>query len=170
MEFLTGEKAQERAAHTTGRSGYPLVGAPGYEVRRLVFANSPGFTYFAKARDIVASLGYFDWCLLWVVRTETRPSMENLHIYYRLRQSYGDRSMVHERPGLLAQRAETADLMSFLHVGLMSGWEMYLVTSHDHGRVFVSAEGYFDLSTKIAPAGEAEGEKEHAEAPLPATE
>lgn len=158
MEFLTIEATKQRVAHTLGRSGFPVMGGPGYEVRRLLFGDAPGSKYFLRAREILLSLGHFEWCLLWVVRTDSRPTMENLHLYYRLRNSYGDRSMVHDRPALLASRNETADLMSFLHLGLLSEWEMYLVTSHDHGRAFVSSAGYVDLCTKNA-AETCEGEQ-----------
>ncbi|HLK58595.1 MAG TPA: hypothetical protein VKU00_18640, partial [Chthonomonadaceae bacterium] len=91
---------------------------------------------------------YFDWCLLWVVLTEVWPSSENLHLYYRLRQSYGDHEHIQDRPALLALRHEEVDLVSFVHLGMLFGWEMYLLTSHDYGRGFISHDGFIDLTVR----------------------
>ena len=157
MKFLTNEEARTRAARTLGANGHPVLPIPGCELRREVFEKEPGYTYFARAREIVSSLDYFDWCLLWVVLTEVWPSNENLHLYYRLRESYGNRDQVGDQPGLVALHHEEVDLVTFVHLGMMFGWEMYLVTSHDYGRAFISRDGYFELSSNTPSTNGAKG-------------
>jgi hypothetical protein len=41
---------------------------------------------------------------------------------------------------------EEVDLITFVHLGMMFGWDMYLVTSHDYGRAFISHDGFFEVS------------------------
>ena len=66
------------------------------------------------------------------------PSSENWHLYYRLRQSHSDHRLIHEAPGHLFLEFEEADLVSFLEVGLIAGWDMHLIPTVGYGRVFVS--------------------------------
>ena len=150
MKFLTEEEAKERAAGTLGPKGHPVLPIPGHELRREVFGNSPDHSYFARAKEIVNALEPFDWCLLWVVLTDVWTSNENLHLYYRLRESYGNRDQVEDRPAILALQHETVDLVTFVHLGMLFGWEMYLVTSSDYGRARVSHDGWFELSSGSA--------------------
>ena len=153
MKFLTKEEAARRVADALGTDGLPVVPVPGCESRTVPFEDEPGHKHYALAEEIVAGLGPFDWCLLWVVLTGVWPSCENLHLYYRLRQSYGDLNDVHDRPALLALRHEEVDLVSFLNLGMLFGWEMYLVTSHDYGRAFVSHDGAFVVSKTTTVGG-----------------
>jgi hypothetical protein len=48
-------------------------------------------------------------------------SSENWHLYYRLRQSYGDHRLIEEAPVHLFLEHETYDLISFLQIGLAAG-------------------------------------------------
>lgn len=144
MQFLTTSEAQNRMGSSLTAAGIPVFPLPGQVVKRVSFENLPGYAYFSQAKDLIDGLQPYDWCLYWVVLTEVWSSNENLHLYYRLRESYGDRDLVDARPVLYAQRHETADLVSFLHLGMLFGWEAYLVTSHDYGRAFLSHDGYYD--------------------------
>ena len=146
MKFLTAEEAKSRIAHTLGDDGWPVISIPKCPLRHEAFEDAPGYTYFAKARQIVAALGHFQWCLLWVSLTDVWPSNENLHLYYRVRESYGDRDQVEDRPALIAMQHEEVDLVTFVHLGMMFGWDMYLVTSHDYGRAFISHDGFFEVA------------------------
>jgi hypothetical protein len=71
--------------------------------------------------------------LLWVKEFGTFPSTENLHLYYRLRQSYSDRRLLHEAPGHFFLEHEAADLETFLLVGIVNGWEMHLFPELAYG-------------------------------------
>jgi hypothetical protein len=61
-----------------------------------------------------------------------------LHLYYRLRQSYSDWRLLHEAPGHLFLKHEAVDLVSFLEVGILAGWDMHLLPTNGYGRAFVS--------------------------------
>ena len=148
MRFLDQEEVKILISKTLGADGRPSVPGPAQQGKRVAFEADPGYSYYARAKEVLEALGYFDWCVLWVVLTEVWPSNENLHLYYRLRQAYGDLEYVDRKPALMALRHESADLLSFLHLGMLFGWEMYLVTSHDEGRAFVSHDGWFEVSTQ----------------------
>jgi hypothetical protein len=49
------------------------------------------------------------------------PSSENWHIYYKLRQSYGDHHSLAEAPGHLFLEHEAEDLASFLQLAMLNG-------------------------------------------------
>src|SRR6266511_2629955 len=65
------------------------------------------------SRCIESALQPRQSCLLWVTDSGIFPSNENQHLYYRLRQSYGDLRLLHEAPGHLCldyERPEVATL------------------------------------------------------------
>ena len=64
--------------------------------------------------------------LLWIKEFGTFPSTENLHLYYRPRQSHSDQRLLDEAPGHFFLEHEDADLETFLLVGIVNGWEMHL--------------------------------------------
>ena len=150
---MTNEEARTWASRLLSpddSSLYPQVPAPGHASLRYEFEREPGHRLFYLAREVVRALGPFHDCLLWATETGVWPSNENLHLYYRLRNSYGDHHTVEERPGTLVLEHEAVDLVSFVHLGMLFGWDMLLLTSHDYGRVFVSHDGWFELS-EITP-------------------
>jgi hypothetical protein len=71
-------------------------------------------------------------CLLWVKAVGTL-SAENLHLYYRLRQSYGDQRLLREAPGHLFLEHEDADLASFLQLGIVNAWDMHVFPELAYG-------------------------------------
>jgi hypothetical protein len=90
-------------------------------------------------------------CLLWVSEWGVWPSSENWHLYYRLRQSYGDHRLLHGAPGHLLLDYEEADLVSFLELGILNGWDMHLLPVLNYGgtdtaRAFVSHDEWVALS------------------------
>jgi hypothetical protein len=97
------------------------------------------------AERLVDLVDYFDWCVLWVTQTEVWAGSEDLHLYYTVRRSFGERSEVEERPAQRFLRHELPDVVSFVHLGMLNGWDMLLVTSHDYGRVFISHDGWAEL-------------------------
>jgi hypothetical protein len=74
------------------------------------------------------------------------PSSENWHLYYRLRQSYGDQRLINEAPGHLFLDFEASDLVTFLQVGILAGWDLHLVPSEGYARAFVSHDEWFALA------------------------
>ena len=68
---------------------------------------------FHIARWIAQNLTYRQPTLLWITEWGIWPSSENWHLYYRLRQSYGDLRLLPEAPGHLFLEHEAEDLASF---------------------------------------------------------
>jgi len=73
-------------------------------------------------------------------------SSENLHLYYRVRQSYGDLRLLPEAPGHLFLSYEAADLVTFLQGGILCGWDMHLVPTVGYARAFVSHDEYVEFA------------------------
>lgn len=85
-------------------------------------------------------------CLLWISDWGVWESSENWHLYYRLRQSYGDYRLIEEAPGHLFLEFETNDLISFLQLGLIAGWDMHLLPTQGYGRTFISHDGWIKFA------------------------
>ena len=75
---------------------------------------------FAIARWIANSLTYRRPTLVWIPEWGIWESSENLHLYYRLRNSYGDLRLLHEAPGHLFLGHESEDLASFLQIAMLN--------------------------------------------------
>jgi hypothetical protein len=103
-------------------------------------------------RFVEATLHPRHHCLLWVTAWGIWESSENWHLYYRLRQSYGDVRLIEEAPGHLFLNHESHDLVSFLQVGLSAGWDMHLLPAGGYGRAFVSHDGWIEFAMVEAGA------------------
>jgi hypothetical protein len=90
----------------------------------------------------------FDQCLLWVENPMIWPSSNNLHLYYRLRQSYGDNRLIDQTPGHLFLRHEQSDLTSFIHIGMLFGWDMHVVPQRGDFRLSFSHHACVDIGVK----------------------
>lgn len=133
----------------------------GFQFVRLEFPTSVNrLTWFCRL--IERKLQPRKHCLLWVTSWGVWESSENWHLYYRLRQSYGDFRLLEEAPGHLFLEFETHDLASFLQVGMIAGWDMHLLPSEGYGRAFVSHDGWFKLA--LADAVELEETRAELEA------
>lgn len=97
-------------------------------------------------RFVEAELQPRNHCLLWVSGWGVWESSENWHLYYRLRQSYGDHRLLEDAPGHLFLGYETHDLVSFLQIGIAAGWDMHLLPSEGYGRVFISHDGWVEFA------------------------
>ena len=100
----------------------------------------------AFARHIVSATEYFDDCLMWVVEWGIWPSSENLHLYYKLRQSYGERTLLLETPGHFFLGHERSDLASFVQLAVLFGWGFHLLTFPANHWTFVSHDEYLVVS------------------------
>lgn len=87
----------------------------------------------------------WDRCLLWVTTHGVWQACENWHLYYRLRQSYGDLRLIQDAPAHLFPQPESHDLVSFVQVALGAGWDFYLLTDADYRRIFVSHGEFVDF-------------------------
>jgi hypothetical protein len=120
----------------------------------LSFEHSVGRSY-ALAQGLLTVVGSFDVCLLWVTEFGVWPSMENRHLYYRLRESYQNRDSLAEAPGHLFGRYEISDAVSFLDVTLRCGWGGYLV-SNGGGCLFFSHDSWLGMPAALSASEEIE--------------
>ena len=81
----------------------------------------------------------------WVTEWGIWGSSENWHLYYKLRQSYGDLRLLHEAPGHLFLGHEPEDLASFLQLAMLNGWGGYILTEADYVNAFFSHDEYIDF-------------------------
>ena len=86
--------------------------------------------------------------LLWITEWGIWPSSENWHLYYKLRQSYGDHRLLQESPGHLFLGHETEDLSSFLQIAMLDGWGGYVLTQANYVNAFFSHDEYIDFFAK----------------------
>ena len=76
-------------------------------------------------------------CLLWITDWGIFPSNENQHIYYRLRQSYGDFRLLHEAPGHLCLEYERAEVVTLVQLCVLFGWDVHLIPVAGFARAFI---------------------------------
>src|SRR5215467_14592245 len=106
------------------QAGKPERPIPGWHhVRRDTPPAHMKLTWFC--RHLERSLQPRTDCLLWV--TDWGIWEENLHLFYRLRQSYGEPRLLHEAPGHYFLDYEGPDLVSLLELSILCGWDVHLL-------------------------------------------
>lgn len=120
---------------------------PDNQVERFAYPTEPHRVFYL-AHWIAASLTYQMPTLLWVTEWSIWPSSENWHLYYKLRQSYGDLRLLHEAPGHLFLGHEAEDLSSFLQIAMLNGWGGYILTQADYVNAFFSHDEYIEFFAK----------------------
>jgi len=150
MRFLTDKEAQDwckgRNPPFLDEHDNPLQWPAKFQVLRFVYAREPAGRLFWIGQVLAEALEYWDEAILWVVLSGVWGSSENTHLYYRIRQSYGDQRHLDQAPAHLALRHESEDLTTLLHLCMMFGWEVFLFTGHDHVRVFLSHDEYGEIA------------------------
>jgi hypothetical protein len=124
MRFYTKDECEE---WLRGRDRVRPDQTAGIAVERIGYPPEP-HKFFYFAHWIATSMTYRMPTLLWVTEWSIWPSSENWHLYYRLRQGYGDRTLLHETPGHLFLEHEAEDLASFLQIAMLNGWGGYVLT------------------------------------------
>lgn len=104
---------------------------------------------FGVAHWMATSFTFRMPTLLWITEWSIWPSSENLHLYYRLRQTYGDHRLLHEAPGHLFLEYETEDLATFLQVAMLNGWGGYMLTQAGYVNAFFSHDEYIDFFAEV---------------------
>jgi hypothetical protein len=100
-------------------------------------------TWFCEHLEF--SLRPRETCLLWV--TGWGIFHENLHLYYKMRQSYGDHQLLHEAPGHLFLNYESADLVSFIQTAIICGWDAHLIPTIGYSRAFISHDEFVEFAS-----------------------
>src|SRR5215467_12367126 len=101
MRFLTVEEAKSRCGEIVRLDS---AGRPVRPDREALYARAPlpGIPELTSfCRQLEQSLQPREACLLWVTDWGIWTSSENWHLYYRLRQSYGEQRLLDEAPGHL---------------------------------------------------------------------
>lgn len=125
------------------------VPAPQQEPRwpTLDFSTELPISRLVPLADLLTqAVGPWESALLWITEWDVWTSSRNLHLFYRLRQSYGEMRLLEEAPGHLFLDYEKADLASFLQITLFNGWDAYLATSHDYARLFIDHDSGAEIS------------------------
>jgi hypothetical protein len=99
------------------------------------------------ARRLEHLLAPWSGVLFWPTAWSIWPSSENWHIYYRLRQSYGDFRLIDEAPGHLFLESEAGDLVSFLQLGITFGWDIHVIDDERRLRIFLSHDEWVAISS-----------------------
>ena len=145
MQVLTNEEA---AAWARGRTLLmPFGDRPERQPRlpSLRFAlPQPAHRLFAFSSYVASAITSGDSCLVWITEYGVWPSNENTHLYYRLRESYGDHRLLHEAPAHLCLKHEAADLITVLQLALLFGWDAYLLPESDHVAAFCSHDEFVE--------------------------
>jgi len=149
MRFLTKEESRGwcggNPPHLDDR-GHPVQWPAKFQALRFIYTHEPAGRLFWLSQRLIAALDYWDEALLWVVLSGVWASSENTHLYYRLRQSYGDQRHPDQAPGHVALRHEGGDITTFLHLCMMFGWEAFVFPDRDYGRLFVSHDEYGEIA------------------------
>ncbi len=84
-------------------------------------------------------------CLLWATEWGVWPSSENWPLYYRLRERYGDSQQLTNAPALLFNDGEADDLVNFIQIAVISGWDFCLMPDSDHVWIYVSHDEWVEF-------------------------
>ena len=144
MHFLTLAETRSRCGGivTLDERGWPR-----YPSAEQVYARAPfpGLTELTSyCQYLERSLRPREACLLWVTAWDIWGS-QNWHLYYRLRQSYGELRTLGDAPGHLFLDYESADLVSFLEVGMLCGWDMHVIPIVGYNRALVSHDEFVEF-------------------------
>jgi hypothetical protein len=140
MRFYTKDECEE---WLRGRERMKPDAIPGIHKAHVHYpASAGGILYLAHW--ISGSLTYRDPALVWITEWDICGGC-NWHLYYKLRQSYGDLRLLHEAPGHLFLGHESEDLASFLQVAMLNGWGGYILTHIDYANAFFSHDEYIDF-------------------------
>ena len=157
MRFYTKEESEKWLSERQRRKP-DLIPSKGTE--RIGYPPEPHRIFFV-AHWIASELTFRRPALLFITEWGIWPSSENWHLYYKLRQSYGDTRLLQDAPGHLFLEHEVEDLASFLQVSMLNGWGGYVLTEADYVNAFFSHDEYIDSfakdSTNLADIGKALG-------------
>ena len=141
MHFYTAPECQ---AWLSERGRRKPDSIPDAAVERIRYPPEP-YRIFFVAHWIATALTHGRPTLLFVTEWGIWPSSENWHLYYRLRQTYGDSRLLPDAPGHWFLGHEAEDLASFLQLFLLNGWGGYVLTEANYVNAFFSHDEYIDF-------------------------
>lgn len=133
-------------------------GRPARHAGRFQVVVAVGRLAWSQLTWIGGFVGYsvepFDQCLFRPTLTGAWPSSENWHLFYRLRESYGERRRLEDAPGHLFLAHERADLATFVAVALLCGWDFFLLPRPARTSAVAGHDGFLHLYTDDLAAAE----------------
>jgi hypothetical protein len=149
MHFLTPTECRDWC--TSARTAVDTQGIPvrPHHSTHNARANIPrDFTHILRfCQGLERSLRPYRGCLLWVTASDIWESGVNWHLYYRMRQSYGDLRQLNEAPGHVFLAHEVADFVTFIEIAALSGFDAHLVTdSTACARAFISHDEFVEFT------------------------
>jgi hypothetical protein len=141
MQFLTESECIKWMADR-GRSR-PTSANSAFTERIWFPKEAPKLCWWA--RQIAGKmLEHREPCLLWIEEWGIGGE-ELLHLYYRLRESYGDRRLLADAPGHLFLGYETENLATYLQVAMLNGWGGLMLTHLNYINTFFSHDEFLDV-------------------------
>jgi hypothetical protein len=150
MRFYSGPECEE---WLQDRKRQKPETAPEMGVRRIPYPSEP-YRFFSYSQWISHELTFRMPVLMWITEWGIWSSSENWHLYYKLRQGYGDFRLLHEAPGHLFLEHESEDLATLLQLSMLNGWGGYVLTQADYVNMFFSHDEYIDFFAKNYPLSE----------------
>ena len=141
MQFLTESECTQWMADR-GRVRPTPVNS-GFTERIWFPKEAPKLCWWAR-QIACKMLEHREPCLLWI--DEWGVWGESLlHLYYRLRESYGDRRLLADAPGHLFLGYEAEDMASYLQPAMVNGWGGLMLTHYDYFNASFSHDEYLDV-------------------------
>ena len=143
MHFLTPSECREWSG--LGVDDFPS--RPNQEPHHGKVSIVRDFTRLWRfCQAIERSMRPYRACLLWCTQTDIWDS--NWHLYYHMRQSYGDRRRIDDAPGHLFLDYEAPDFVSFLQIAALAGFDAHLITDPTgYSRAFLSHDEFVEFGT-----------------------
>jgi len=66
-------------------------------------------------------------------------------LFYRIRESYGERRLLHDAPGHLFLKHEAPDLATYIQLAMIFGWDFHLLPAPTCTTAFVSHDEFMQL-------------------------
>ena len=66
-------------------------------------------------------------------------------MFYRLRESYGERRLLSAAPGHLFLKHEAADLATYIQLAIIFGWDFHMLPAPTYSTAFVSHDKFVHL-------------------------
>lgn len=149
MHFLTPSECRdwcEASRIPLAAHGIPV--RPHEELHHAKVSIPRDFTVLLHfCRTLERALLHRRSCLLWVTESEIWNSGVNWHLYYRLRQSYGDRRLLDEAPGHLFLDYEAPDFVTFLQFAILAGFDAHIINDPTgYSRAFLSHDEFVEFA------------------------
>jgi hypothetical protein len=147
MRFITSEECARfcEGLADLGPDHRPAPDLPGrFRMRVLAPAKASQFLWFSRV--VEAALQPRRPLLVWITDWGVWPSSENLHLYDRFRQAYGELRLLHEAPGHLCMDYEGAEVVTLAWLALLFGWDAHRIPVGGFARAFVSHHGWIEMA------------------------